>query len=258
MTAATLQLETVQPFQISRKDTRDQLITEHLHLVNSIAVHMQRSMRVHVEVDDLVHAGMMGLFEAATKFDAEKEVNFSSYAKHRIRGAILDSLRQLDFASRDLRKRLKLVQTTTQELAAKLHREPTEEEVALAMGMDTRKWQALMVDSRTVSAASATLSRAEREDERFPEVPCAASEIPDHLFAKREMRRRLSTALQVLPTRHQQVVQMYYDHEMTMKEIGEALGINESRVSQIHKSALSRMQVVLTSAGVASSSAFVN
>jgi RNA polymerase sigma factor FliA len=254
MTAATLQRTASNPAVLNA--TRDQLITENLHLVNAIAQHMKRSMSVHVELDDLVHAGMMGLFDAATKFTADKEVSFASYAKHRIRGSILDSLRQIDFASRDLRKRIKQVGSTTRELAAKLHREPTEEEVAKEMGLDSRQWQNLMVDYRNLGVASQT--RVERDDQRTPEVPCAPTEVPDQVFARREMRRRLGSVLQGLPVRYQQVVTMYYEGEMTMKEIGETLGVNESRVSQIHKSALLKMQVVLASNGVSSSAAFVN
>lgn len=255
MTAATLQAPNTQ--QPSYNATRDALITGNLHLVSAIASHMQRSMSVHVEVDDLIHAGMMGLFEAASKFDSEKEVSFPAYAKHRIRGAILDSLRQLDFASRDLRKRLKLVGSVTRDLANKLHREPTEQEVAQEMGLDSRRWQALMVDFRNLGSA-ATQSRTEREDQRIPEVPCAGSQIPDALFARKQMQHKLGSVLQTLPERHQQVVTMYYQGDMTMKEIGDLLGVNESRVSQIHKSALTRMQGVLASRGVGSASAFVN
>ena len=256
MSAATLQLATVYS-QAAFKATRDELISENLHLVTAIASHMQRSMSVHVEVDDLVHAGMMGLFEAATKFDSEKEVSFPAYAKHRIRGAILDSLRQLDFASRDLRKRLKQVQSVTRELAGKLHREPTEAEVAKEMGLDSRRWQALMVDFHNLGGA-ATQARAEREDQRTPEVPCAATEIPDQVFARKQMKLTLGSVLQGLPERYQQVVTMYYEGDMTMKEIGDCLGVNESRVSQIHKSALTRLQTALTCNGVGSASAFIN
>ncbi len=258
MSAATLQLATLHSQQAAYQATRDELISEHLHLVNAIASHMQRSMNVHVEVDDLVHAGMMGLFEAASKFNADKEVCFPTYAKHRIRGAILDSLRQLDFASRDLRKRLKMVQSVSRELASKLHREPTEEEVAKEMGMDSRRWQALMVDFRNLGAAAATRSRNEREDQRVPEIPGSTEEIPDQLFARKQMQRALGSVLQILPERHQQVITMYYESDMTMKEIGEALGVNESRVSQIHKNALTRLQAALAGQGVASASAFIN
>ncbi len=255
MTATALTL-TAEANVLSSLALRDQLITEHLHLVRAIASHMQRSMSAHVEVDDLVHAGMMGLFDAATKFQSEKEVSFAGYAKHRIRGAILDSLRQMDFASRDLRKRLKRVQSVSQELAVRLHREPTEAEVASEMGLDQRRWQALMVDFRNLGTM-AQQQRPEREDQRTTEIPCAPTEVPDQVFAKRQMKNKLSTVLQSLPERQKQVVTMYYEGNMTMKEIGDNLGINESRVSQIHKSALLRMQVVLSSNGVTSTSAFV-
>jgi RNA polymerase sigma factor FliA len=238
--------------------TRDELISQNLSLVTAIAAHVQKSLAVHVELDDLVHAGMMGLFDAATKYSAEKEVAFSSYAKHRIRGSIIDSLRQLDWASRDLRKRFKQMETVTRELAAKLDRQPTEAEIANEMGLDARRWQALMVDFRNLGAA-ANQTRAERDDERpLQDAPCSPALNPDQVFARAQMRRTLGSAIQALPKRHQEVVTMYYERDMTMKEIGGMLGVNESRVSQIHKSALVRMQAALAGSGVRSASAFIN
>ncbi|HOK47564.1 MAG TPA: sigma-70 family RNA polymerase sigma factor, partial [Bryobacteraceae bacterium] len=105
---------------------RDRLILEHLPLVKAIAVRVHENLPVHVDLDDLVHAGILGLFDAAEKYRPEKNVAFSSYAKHRIKGAILDSLRQLDWASRDLRRRHKQVEAVTRELSAALQRNPTE------------------------------------------------------------------------------------------------------------------------------------
>src|SRR5947209_7480242 len=133
---------------------RDELILEHLHLVSAIAAHVQRSLPVHVELDDLIHAGTMGLVDAAAKFQSGKQVAFPAYAKHRIRGAILDSLRQMDWASRDLRKRYKQMETITRELTAKLKRTPTDSEVANAMGLDSKRWQTLMVDFRSLGLAA--------------------------------------------------------------------------------------------------------
>jgi RNA polymerase sigma factor FliA len=238
--------------------TRDELITEHLYLVNSIAAHVQKSLAVHVELDDLIHAGMMGLFDAATKYTSDKEVAFGAYAKHRIRGAILDGLRQLDWASRDLRKRYKQVEAKRKELAETLKREATDPEIAAALGLDTRRWQALMVDFRNMGSA-ASLTRAEREDEQpLQDAPCSPAHGPDQVFARSEMRNQLGFALQSLPKRYQEVVTMYYEQDLTMKEIGNLLGVNESRVSQIHKSALVRMQAALGNTGVRSASAFVN
>ncbi|MBV8706459.1 MAG: FliA/WhiG family RNA polymerase sigma factor [Acidobacteriaceae bacterium] len=235
---------------------RDELITEHLHLVTAIAAHVRKSVSVHIELDDLVHAGTMGLFDAATKYRAEKEVAFPTYAKHRIRGAILDSLRQLDWASRDMRKRYKQVEAVTRELTVQLKREPTEAEVASVLGLDARRWQSLMVDFRNMAAA-AQQTRAERDEEQpLREAPCPPTQYPDQVFARAEMRRKLQSVVQTLPERHQQVIKLYYENELSMKEIGNTLGVNESRVSQIHKSALARMQSVLAGSGICSTTAF--
>ena len=104
------------PAKSRRSARRDQVVLENLPLVKAIAIRVHESLPVHVELDDLVHAGILGLFDAATKFDPDKQVAFSSYAKHRIKGAILDSLRQLDWASRDLRRRHKQVEQVTREI----------------------------------------------------------------------------------------------------------------------------------------------
>lgn len=234
---------------------RDQLILEHLPLVTAIAAHIQKSIPVHLELDDLIHAGVMGLFDAATKYRLDKKVAFPTYAKHRIRGAILDSLRQLDWASRDLRKRHKQMEAVTRELTTKLQRDPTHLEVASAMGLDSRRWQTLMVDFRSLGLA-ATQVRAERDEQPLPETPCAPTHCPDQVFAKSELREKLMSAIDTLPDRYQQVVRLYYERDLTMKEIGGILGVNESRVSQIHKSALERMQTALDRHGIHSAAAF--
>ncbi|HEX4751196.1 MAG TPA: FliA/WhiG family RNA polymerase sigma factor [Bryobacteraceae bacterium] len=234
---------------------RDALIVEHMPLVSAIAAHVQRSLPVHIELDDLIHAGIMGLFDAAVKYESDKQVAFSTYAKHRIRGAVLDSLRQMDWASRDLRKRYKQMEAVKTELTAKLQRDPTHAEIAEAMGLDARRWRALMVDFRRLTNAAARV-RPEREDQPQQEMPCAPSNNPDQVFARRELRARLLSAIATLPPRYRKVVELYYDNEMTMKEIGEVMGVNESRVSQIHKSALERMHSALGGHGIQSAAAF--
>src|ERR1041385_7020859 len=108
------------------KAVRDRIVLEHLPLVKAIAVRVHENLPVHVDVDDLFHAGVLGLFDAAAKYNPDKKVVFSAYAKHRIKGAILDSLRQLDWASRDQSKRQKQIETTTRDLSAKLGRTPME------------------------------------------------------------------------------------------------------------------------------------
>lgn len=234
----------------------DELILQYLPLATAIAAHIQRSLAVHVELDDLVHAGVMGLFDAAIKYKPDKEVTFPSYAKHRIRGAILDALRQLDWASRDLRRRYKQMETVSRELTSRLGRSPVQSEIAEAMGLSSRRWQALMVDFRALGLAATQQRASEREDQFTREAPCTPEQCPDQVFARSEMREKLNSAMEALPPRYRQVVKLYYEGDLTMKEIGGMLGVNESRVSQIHKSALQRMQNALDQSGIHSAAAF--
>lgn len=242
--------------QVQDYAERDRLILEHLSLVKAIAGHVQKSIPVHTELDDLVHAGTMGLFDAATKYREDREVSFAIYARHRIRGAILDSLRQSDWASRDLRKRQKQIDAVTRDLTAKLGRTPRQEEIAEAMGLNPRQWQALMVDLRSVSKAAIRQRAADPQDEPVREIPAPQGQMPDMVFQRAEQRSRLGSALSGLPSRYQQVVKLYYEGDYTMREIGSMLGVNESRVSQIHKSALAKLQASLQENGIHSAAAF--
>jgi RNA polymerase sigma factor FliA len=241
--------------QDARLARRDRVVLEHLPLVKAIALRVRENLPVHVDMDDLVHAGILGLFDAASKYDPDKQVAFSSYAKHRIKGAILDSLRQLDWASRDMRRRHKQVEAATRDLAGTLQRNPTEAEVAEKLGMDPERWRGVMLDLRNVGLISASTRSNEYEDLPAPDFPCKPDTHPDSICAHEELRGLLGEAMKVLPERYQKVVSLYYTSEMTMKEIGGILGINESRVSQIHKSALEKMQVVLEANGIGSSQA---
>src|ERR1700733_9334106 len=242
--------------QAAKTARRDRIVLEHLPLVKAIAIRVHENLPVHVDLDDLVHAGVLGLFDAAGKFNPEKQVAFSSYAKHRIKGAILDSLRQLDWASRDLRRRHKQVEAATRELSATLQRTPTESEIAAKLGVDVERWRQMMVDLRSVGLISASTRTAEHDDLPAPDFPSKPETQPDNMCSREQMRSVLGVAMKTLPERYQKVVFLYYTNEMTMKEIGGILGINESRVSQIHKSALEKMQVVLQANGIDSVHAF--
>jgi RNA polymerase sigma factor for flagellar operon FliA len=252
-TSTSAQLGAQQNARLAR---RDRVVLEHLPLVKAIAVRVHENLPVHVDMDDLVHAGILGLFDAASKYNPDKQVAFSSYAKHRIKGAILDSLRQLDWASRDMRRRHKQVEAATRDLASTLQRNPTEAEVAEKLGMDPERWRGMMLDLRNVGLISASTRSNEYEDLPAPDFPCKPETHPDSICAREQLRGVLGEAMKVLPERYQKVVSLYYTGEMTMKEIGGILGINESRVSQIHKAALEKMQVVLEANGISSSQAF--
>ncbi len=235
---------------------RDSVVVAHLPLVKAIAVRVHENLPVHLDLDDLVHAGILGLFDAVDKFDPAKKVAFSSYAKHRIKGAILDSLRQLDWASRDLRRRHKQVEAVTRELASVLYRNPTEAEVAAKMGVGVERWRRMTADLQQVGLVSISQRRNDQEDLPAPDVPARPDTQPDRMCARAELRDTLSRAMETLPERYRKVVVLYYTNDMTMKEIGGVLGINESRVSQIHKSALAKMATALGEAGIHSGKVF--
>ena len=257
MTAATARARMPEPEIVQpTTEERDQVVLEHLPLVRAIATRVHENLPVHVDVDDLIHAGIMGLFDAATKYNPDKKVAFSAYAKHRIKGAILDSLRQADWASRDLRRRHKQVEQVTRDLAATLHRNPTEEEIAGKMGVDVARWRQMVLDLRNVGLVSASTRAQEQEDLPAPDFPAGPELQPDRMCVQEQLKDRLGVAMKCLPERYQTVVNLYYTNEMTMKEIGQVLGINESRVSQIHKAALEKMHFALQQSGVQSSAAF--
>ncbi|MEP6716348.1 MAG: FliA/WhiG family RNA polymerase sigma factor [Terriglobia bacterium] len=233
-------------------EERDALVLKHLPLVRAIAVRVYENLPAHVELDDLVHAGVMGLFDAAHKFDGDKQISFQGYAKHRIKGSILDSLRDMDWASRDLRKRHKRLEEITRELTAVMERNPTEQELADKMGMNVDRWRQVAIELRMVGLLSASSRALNDENQSTPEFPAADTLNPDVLTGQRELKSVLSTAMKTLPERYQAVVRLYYEGEKTMREIGESMGINESRVSQIHRAALERMAASLKGAGIQS------
>jgi RNA polymerase sigma factor FliA len=235
---------------------RDEIVLEHLSLVKAIAIRVHENLPVHVDLDDLIHAGVLGLFDAATKYDPEKKVVFQSYAKHRIKGAILDSLRQLDWASRDLRKRQKQLEAVTRDLTAQLGRAPTEMEIAENLGVPLDRWRRMALELTNLGLVSVSSLRPDPDNNAPVEFPAAPDSQPDRICARQELRSALAGAMKDLPKRYQRVVFLYYTNEMTMKEIGEVLGVNESRVSQIHKVALEKMATSLRSAGIESVGAF--
>jgi RNA polymerase sigma factor for flagellar operon FliA len=244
---------TVRRQKISR-ERRDQIVLDHLPLVKAIAIRVHESLPVHVDLDDLIHAGVMGLFDAVTKYDGAKSVAFHSYAKHRVKGAILDSLREMDWASRDLRKRQKQVDSVTRDLSSKLGRTPAESEVASEMGLSEGRWRKMQMELRTVGVVSASAG-VDQDRDLSQEFPAAPSFQPDRMCEQVQLKSTLARAIGTLPERYQKVVFLYYTNDLTMREIGERLGVNESRISQIHKTALKKMAVVLQSEGIASAQA---
>jgi RNA polymerase sigma factor for flagellar operon FliA len=236
------------------QEQRDEIVLAHLPLAKAIAIRVHENLPVHVDLDDLIHSGVLGLFDAVDKYKTDKNVVFHSYAKHRIKGAILDSLRQLDWASRDLRKRQKQSDVVTRDLSETLGRAPSDGEVAEKMGMDVDRWRRVQMEIRTVGLVSTTPLSPDDHD-RSQDFPSGPDSQPDRMCEQRQLEGTLARAMDTLPARYKRVVVLYYTRQMTMREIGNAMGVNESRVSQIHKAALKKMHTALESEGINSAAA---
>lgn len=218
---------------------RERLLTEHLPQVQYIARRIRERLPAHVQLDDLVHAGVLGLMEALRRYDPNKHVEFKSFARFRIQGAILDSLRELDWAPRALRKRGRDLDRARQDLWNRLGRPPTEPELAAELRIDLKKLQRLVnnLSGATVYSLQQEL-RANEFVENRSDFLIAQTDDPFTTCLRGETSRLLARAIAGLPPRQRRVLALYYYEERTMKEVAQALGVCEARVSQIHSSAL--------------------
>lgn len=191
---------------------------------------------------DLTQAGVLGLLDAADKFDRAKGVRFATYAELRIRGAILDSLRGLDWVPRSLRRQRRELQSASSVLEARLGREPSDEELASAVEVSPAELRAMRERVRRAEIAS---GGAESFDRVVALTIDPSSPDPQELLERREIEGLLARAIEKLPARERLVVALYYHEELTMKEVGRVLGVNESRVSQIHSKAVAKLRLRL-------------
>jgi len=225
---------------------RDQVLLEHLPMVRYLARRIHERLPQHVELDDLVSAGVVGLIDAFSKFDHTKKVQFKSYAQFRIRGAILDSLRTLDWSPRELRRKGRAVEEAIRSVTHKLGRVPAEPEIAREMDMDLGAYQQLLGELKGLEIGSLHMQRSEDSgDEELTYIPGPPDENPLFRCLQGEMKQRLTDAIEELPEKERMVLTLYYYEELTMKEIGLTLGVVESRVSQIHSSAVVRLRAAL-------------
>ena len=224
-----------------------QIVLEQMPQVKYIARRIHEHLPKHVPFEDLMQAGMVGLIDALNKFDSEKNVRFASYAKFRIRGAILDSLRELDWSPRDLRRKSRQIDTVMQKLQTELGRTASEQELAKAMGLTLEEFHALTNEIRGLEVTSLQIDLNEdgQETDLAQSIPGPADEDPLTLCVEGEQKQRLEQAIAKLPEREQQVLMLYYQHELTMREVGELMGVGESRVSQIHSLAVQHLRAAM-------------
>lgn len=218
---------------------RDTLVRESLPLVHRVAKSLAYRLPRQVELSDLTQAGVLGLIDAAQKFDQKKGVRFSTYAELRIRGAILDSLRSLDWLPRSLRRCRRDLKKAESRLQGLLGRVPGEEELAAELAIPLSE---LRATRKRVEQAQVACDRTESVDEILPFVADPDAVDPEDLIERRELEELIASAIEALPERERLVLTLYYYEDLTMKEVGEVLGVNESRVSQIHSKVVSKLQ----------------
>ncbi len=225
---------------------QERLLMEHLPTVRFLARRIHERLPQHVDIEDLVSAGVVGLMDAFAKFDPNKKVQFRSYAQFRIRGAILDSLRTLDWSPRELRRKGRAVEEAVRALTARMGRAPGESDIARELGTSLEEYQQLLGELKGLEIGTLNVERNEDggEDE-LAYVPGRPDEDPLFCCLRGELEEKLSEAIENLPERERLVMTLYYFEEMTMREIGLALGVVESRVSQVHASAVVRLRVAL-------------
>ncbi len=223
---------------------REKLVLENLPEVRYIARRIHERLPVQVPFEDLVHAGIIGLMEALQRFDPKKQVHLKSYAKFRIRGAILDSLRTTDWSPRSLRKQARMVESAYVALSSELGRAPSESELASRVGMDLLSFQQLLGDLHGLNMGSlqALASEDLPDEEACVYQSNGSDEDPFFQCLRSELRSQLAEAMNTLEEKERQVLGLYYFDELTMREVGATLGITESRVSQIHSLALIRLR----------------
>ena len=226
---------------------RERLLMDQLPQVRYIARRIHEHLPRHVPFEDLVHAGVVGLIDALHKYDHNKHVQFGSYAKFRIRGAILDSLREMDWSPRDLRRKARLLEEAHHKLRSELGRNPTEPELAAEFGMDLRPLQLLLgeIDGLEVGSLRVESHFDGKEEDLCDSMPHDPQETPLFLCLRGEMKQQLARPISELPEKERQVLVLYYFQELTMKEVGAVLGVGESRVSQIHSTAVLRLRAVV-------------
>lgn len=226
------------------QDERDLLITSHLAKVKYIADRIAAKLPSSVERDDLYGAGVVGLIDAVERFDSTRGIAFTTFAEMRVRGAILDNLRSLDWASRSIRRRAREVQAAFSRIEQENGRPPTTEEVAVHLKMPLAELHETLQDIRGLCITTL--------DERNEETGLSVSEmIADKTISaldrleETQRRQFLAKSINKLPDRERQVIALYYIEELTMKEIGEVLGVTESRVSQLRSQAVLRLRSYL-------------
>lgn len=226
---------------------REQLILEHMPQVRLIARRIHDRLPESVSLDDLISTGVVGLISAIDRFDPAQNVKLKTYAEYKIRGAILDSLRGLDWAPRQQRKRAKQIEAAISSAEQRLHRTPTEEEIAAELGQTIEEYHEWLVDSRGLTMGSLESVANPDDDNRNLLTFIADDEEswPSRIVERQELHRLLAESIDKMPHIEKTVLSLYYHEELTLREISKIVKLHESRISQLKTQAILRLRTAL-------------
>jgi RNA polymerase sigma factor for flagellar operon FliA len=224
------------------EDERERLILEHLPQVRLIARRIQERLPENISLDDLVSTGVVGLISAIDKFDPTQNVKLRTYAEYKIRGAILDSLRGLDWAPRQKRHRSKQIEKAISAAEQRLKRAPAEDEVAAQLEISLEEYHEWLVEIRGLNIASLECAGGEQGQDLLNYIPDTADNLPSTLLERSELERLLAEGIDEIPEMERTVLSLYYKEELTLREIAQVVHLHESRISQLKSQAILRLR----------------
>lgn len=227
------------------KKAKDDLIVEYIPLVKSIAGRLYSTYNANVEYDDLVGYGIVGLIDAVNKFDHKKSIKFETYATIRIKGAVVDQMRQMDWVPRSTRSKYRKIESALEKLQKEYQGEVTDEMMAKELGITVEDYHKML--SEATSYAVVSLEERINENSNFDIPSQDDSLMPYSQLEQNEVKKILMQTIGKLPERERLVLELYYYSELTYKEIAQVLEVTESRISQIHTKAIARLRITLAS-----------
>jgi RNA polymerase sigma factor for flagellar operon FliA len=225
---------------------REQIVTQYAPLVKRIAYHLLAKLPASVQVDDLIQTGMIGLLDAMGRYEDGMGAQFETYAVQRIRGAMLDGLRENDWMPRGIRREMRRVEAAIQLLEHENGRPPNETQLAVALGMPLADYQKLLQDARGHQLIYLEDLKDVEGDDYLERHLVRHDLDPLELLADKALRQSLVTAIDALPEREKMMMALYYEEDLNLREIGEVLGVTESRVCQLHSQAIARLRAAVS------------
>ena len=232
-------------YNASGLQDKDQCLRDYAPMVKRLAHQMMSRLPYSVQIDDIIQAGMMGLLDAANRYDEIHGAQFEAYATQRIRGAMLDELRSADWLPRGLRRDMRRIELSVSRLQQKLGRAPNESEIARELGVGLAEYQQMLQGARGAQLIYYEDFQDEDHDDFFERFEFSNDSDPQALLADERFKAELTRAIDLLPERERMLMGMIYEQEMNLREVGEVFGVSESRISQLHSQAVARLRAAL-------------